>query len=32
MARLRIAFSAAHDDDDVIRLADAIVALLGGVS
>ena len=32
MARLRIAFSAAHYDDDVIRLADAIVALLGGVS
>lgn len=32
MARLRIAFSAAHDDDDVIRLADAIVALRGGVS
>ena len=32
MARLRIAFSAAHDDDDVIRLADAIVALRGGAS
>lgn len=31
-ARLRIAFSAAHDDDDVIRLADAIAALRGAAS
>lgn len=31
-ARLRIAFSAAHDDDDVIRLADAIAAFRGAAS
>ena len=31
-ARLRIAFSAAHNDEDVIRLADAIAALREAVS
>ena len=31
-ARLRVAFSAAHDDADVIRLADAIAALRGSAS
>lgn len=31
-ARLRIAFSAAHDDDDIIRLADAIAALRSAAS
>jgi 8-amino-7-oxononanoate synthase len=28
-ARLRVAFNAAHDDADVIRLADAIAILRG---
>ncbi|MCK5911349.1 MAG: aminotransferase class I/II-fold pyridoxal phosphate-dependent enzyme, partial [Caulobacter sp.] len=31
-ARLRVAFNAAHADDDVIRLADAIAALRGATA